>query len=124
MSFIADLHIHSRFSRATSTALTVPHLAAWALCKGIDVLGTGDFTHPQWRAELREQLVPDEESGLYRLRGAPDALEALESGAPARPAATEHAGGPRFCLQAEISSIYKARGQGPQGAQSRLCAHA
>lgn len=111
MSFIADLHIHSRFSRATSTALTVPHLAAWALCKGIDVLGTGDFTHPQWRAELREQLVPDEESGLYRLRGAPDALEALEGGAPARPAATEHASGPRFCLQAEISSIYKRGGK-------------
>lgn len=111
MSFIADLHIHSRFSRATSTALTVPHLAAWAACKGIDVLGTGDFTHPQWRAELREQLVPDEESGLYRLRGAPEALEALGGATPARPAATEHADGPRFCLQTEISSIYKRGGK-------------
>lgn len=48
MNFIADLHIHSRFSRATSKALTPRHLAAWARCKGIDVLGTGDFTHPQW----------------------------------------------------------------------------
>lgn len=111
MSFIADLHIHSRFSRATSTALTVPHLAAWAACKGIDVLGTGDFTHPQWRAELREQLVPDEESGLYRLRGAPEPIEALAGSRPAQPEATGHDGGPRFCLQAEISSIYKRGGQ-------------
>ncbi|MBD5416886.1 MAG: UvrD-helicase domain-containing protein [Desulfovibrio sp.] len=110
MNFVADLHIHSRFSRATSTALTVPHLAAWAACKGIDVLGTGDFTHPQWRAELREQLVLDEESGLYRLKGEPEALEALAGGRLARPAATEH-GGPRFCLQAEISSIYKRGGK-------------
>ena len=111
MSFVADLHIHSRFSRATSTALTVPHLAAWAACKGIDVLGTGDFTHPQWRAELREQLVLDEESGLYRLKGEPEALTALEGGSLARPEATEHGGGPRFCLQTEISSIYKRGGQ-------------
>ena len=50
MNFIADLHIHSRFSRATSKALNARHLAAWARCKGINVLGTGDFTHPQWRA--------------------------------------------------------------------------
>lgn len=111
MSFIADLHIHSRFSRATSTALTVPHLAAWAACKGIDVLGTGDFTHPQWRAELRDQLVLDEESGLYRLKGVPEVLEAFEGGQPAQTAAAEHAGTPRFCLQAEISSIYKRGGK-------------
>ena len=68
MSFIADLHIHSRFSRATSKQLTPAHLAAWARCKGIDLLGTGDFTHPQWREELRAQLVEDADSGLYRLR--------------------------------------------------------
>ncbi|MBD5538759.1 MAG: UvrD-helicase domain-containing protein, partial [Desulfovibrio sp.] len=111
MSFIADLHIHSRFSRATSTALTVPHLAAWAACKGIDVLGTGDFTHPRWRAELREHLVPDEESGLYRLRGEPEALEALGNARPAQPGTTDHKGGPRFCLQTEISSIYKRGGK-------------
>ena len=52
MNFIADLHIHSRFSRATSKALNARHLAAWARCKGIKVLGTGVFTHPQGGAEL------------------------------------------------------------------------
>ena len=111
MSFIADLHIHSRFSRATSTALTVPHLAAWAACKGIDVLGTGDFTHPRWRAELRDHLALDEQSGLYRFTGAPEALEALAGAGLARPAGAEHAGGPYFCLQTEISSIYKRGGK-------------
>lgn len=108
MNFIADLHIHSRFSRATSKQLNPRHLAAWARCKGIDVLGTGDFTHPQWRAELREQMVFDEASGLYRLKGEPEELDFL-GGARPRP----HEGGkePLFCLQAEISSIYKRHGK-------------
>lgn len=105
MNFIADLHIHSRFSRATSKALTPRHLAAWAVCKGIDVLGTGDFTHPQWRAELREQLVLDENSGLYRLQGPPETLPFMQDATnPLQPA-------PLFCLQAEISSIYKRHGK-------------
>ena len=108
MNFIADLHIHSRFSRATSKQLNPRHLAAWARCKGIDVLGTGDFTHPQWRAELREQMVFDEASGLYRLKGEPEELDFL-GGARTR----THEGGkePLFCLQAEISSIYKRHGK-------------
>ena len=65
--YIADLHIHSRFSRATSRDCDAPHLDWWARRKGIALLGTGDFTHPAWRAELKEQLVPAEE-GLYILR--------------------------------------------------------
>ncbi|MGE9984765.1 UvrD-helicase domain-containing protein [Desulfovibrio sp. SGI.169] len=108
MHFIADLHIHSRFSRATSKALTPRHLAAWARCKGIDVLGSGDFTHPQWRAELREHLAFDEASGLYRLKGEPERLEIL-AGAQPRPHADSQ--GPLFCLQTEISSIYKRHGK-------------
>ena len=60
MSFIADLHIHSRYSRATSRALSVSTLAGWAACKGIGVLGSGDFTHPAWRKELEEKLQPEE----------------------------------------------------------------
>ncbi|MBQ4566810.1 MAG: UvrD-helicase domain-containing protein [Desulfovibrio sp.] len=105
MPFVADLHIHSRFSRATSKALTPRHLAAWAMCKGIAVLGTGDFTHPQWRAELREQLEPDAPSGLYRLKGQPDPLPFLAEGEDNRAPA------PLFCLQGEISSIYKRHGK-------------
>ena len=54
--FRADLHIHSRFSRATSKTLTVRNLAAWSRVKGIHVLGTGDFTHPEWLAELEESM--------------------------------------------------------------------
>ena len=71
--FIADLHIHSRFSRATSKALNPRLLAAWARVKGIDVIGTGDFTHPEWVAEIEEQLVEDG-SGLLTLRE-PQGLE-------------------------------------------------
>ena len=103
MNFIADLHIHSRFSRATSKALNPRHLAAWARCKGINVLGTGDFTHPQWRAELAEQLVLDEHTGLYRLAVEPETLEFMD--AKAGPGMRESAA-PLFLLQTEISSIY------------------
>ena len=110
MNFIADLHIHSRFSRATSKALNPRHLAAWARCKGIDVLGTGDFTHPQWRAELAEQLVRDEASGLYRLAVEPETLEGLEP-EPGAAAAAPGQAGPLFMLQTEISSIYKRGGK-------------
>src|SRR5262245_59753755 len=67
MRFHADLHIHSRYSRATSRDLDLEHLAYWACRKGIAVVGTGDFTHPVWRAELKDKLVPAE-PGLFRLR--------------------------------------------------------
>ena len=107
MSFIADLHIHSRFSRATSKQLTPAHLAAWARCKGIDLLGTGDFTHPQWREELRTPLVEDADSGLYRLRqGMAETPDFLEGDG-----GLLHDAEPRFILQTEISSIYKRHGK-------------
>ena len=80
MSVIADLHIHSRFSRATSKQLTPRHLAAWAQCKGINILGTGDFTHPQWRQELKEQLLFDEESGFYKLNVPHETLDFMHDG--------------------------------------------
>ena len=51
--YIADLHIHSRFSRATSRDGDAPHLDWWARRKGIGLVGTGDFTHPAWREELK-----------------------------------------------------------------------
>jgi uncharacterized protein (TIGR00375 family) len=111
MAFIADLHIHSRFSRATSKAITLPHLARGARDKGINVLGSGDFTHPQWREELRSQLVLDEASGLYRLTaeaGEAAGLPAMAAGADAGDMAEAL---PLFCPQAEISSIYKRHGK-------------
>ena len=58
MRLVADLHVHSRFSRATSPDCDLPLLARWATRKGIDVLGTGDFTHPKWQATLDEHLEP------------------------------------------------------------------
>ena len=65
--YIGDLHIHSRYSRATSKELTPEHLDLWAGKKGINIVGTGDFTHPAWRAELAEKLEPAE-PGLYMLK--------------------------------------------------------
>lgn len=65
---IADFHLHSRYSRATSKDLTVEELAKWAKIKGIGVLGTGDFTHPFWMEELKERLCPTG-SGLMEFQG-------------------------------------------------------
>lgn len=106
MSFYADLHIHSRFSRATSRRLTARTLAAWGRIKGLQVIGTGDFTHPAWRAELAGMLIRDETSGLYRLREPSCASEGLPG--VVMPETPE----PLFLWQTEISSIYKRHGQG------------
>ena len=97
--FIADLHIHSRFSRATSRDLDPEHLALWAQKKGIKVVGTGDFTHPGWVSELQEKLI-EAEQGLFRLK--PDLAESIKSEVPA-----SCQGSPRFMLTSEISCIYK-----------------
>ena len=67
MKIIADLHLHSRFSRATSPKITLPYLDFWARQKGVSVLGTGDFTHPQWLSEIKKELKESEE-GLYKLK--------------------------------------------------------
>lgn len=64
--FFADLHIHSKFSRATGKDANLEHMALWARKKGVTVVGTGDFTHPQWMKELRKKLVPAE-PGMRRL---------------------------------------------------------
>ena len=102
MLFYADLHVHSRFSRATSRNCDLKHLAIWARKKGIGVVGTGDFTHPALRAELKEQLVPAE-PGLFRLR--PDLEKAVEAELPA--ACSGSLNPVRFMLSVEISTIYK-----------------
>ena len=100
MKMIADLHIHSRFSMATSKEGTPENLDFWARKKGISLIGTGDFTHPVWRDELKERLVT-EGNGLYRLR---DAYVKEES----RKFPGE---GTRFVVSGEISSIYKKNGK-------------
>ncbi|HHR85059.1 MAG TPA: DNA helicase UvrD [Candidatus Acetothermia bacterium] len=86
MRLIADLHIHSRFSRATSPQMSLEALAHWAKIKGIGLLGTGDFTHPQWVKELKDGLAP-EGNGLYRYDDV------------------------RFMLTAEISAIWSQDGR-------------
>ena len=97
--FYADLHIHSKYSRACSRDCDLEHLAWWGARKGIAVLGTGDFTHPAWADELRSTLVPAE-PGLFRLR--PELEQRVARTLPAacrRPM--------RFLLSVEISTIYK-----------------
>ena len=66
---IADFHIHSRYSRATSKQMDVPTLGKWANLKGINLLGTGDFTHHLWLQELKQYLQPEEEKGLFLYLG-------------------------------------------------------
>ena len=68
MKIIADFHIHSKYSRATSKEMEVRTLSRYAGMKGIDLLGTGDFTHPQYFAELQNALEPLG-NGLFTLRG-------------------------------------------------------
>jgi len=101
MRYVADLHVHSRYSRATSREADLAGYYRWARVKGIGVVGTGDFTHPGWLAELEDRLV--EKDGLYALREPPEGSP-LEGAVPAdRPV--------RFILTTEISSIYKKHGQ-------------
>jgi len=100
MQYICDFHVHSKYSRATSKNADLENLNKWAKIKGIQVIGTGDFTHPQWLKELKENLEPAE-SGLFKLKN---------SGFPTLPAGRRISAPrfqPRFILTVEISSIYK-----------------
>jgi DNA helicase II / ATP-dependent DNA helicase PcrA len=102
MSFYADLHLHSKFSRATSRDGDLEHLALAARTKGLTVIGTGDFTHPAWRAEIEAKLKPAE-PGLLRL------IPSLEADL-GRNLAPSLRGELRFMLTVEISTIYKKDG--------------
>ncbi len=86
MQIFADLHIHSKYSRATSKDMDLKHLDSWANKKGITVVGTGDFTHPIWFKEIKNNLQPAE-PGLFRLKKSKSQM--------------------RFLLTSEISCIYK-----------------
>ncbi|MFA5358221.1 MAG: endonuclease Q family protein [Patescibacteria group bacterium] len=85
MQYIADLHIHSKYSRACSPQLTLENISKYCAIKGVDVVATGDFTHPIWFKEIETKLVEDG-SGIYKLRNADDKT--------------------RFVLSTEISCIY------------------
>ncbi|QDR79187.1 UvrD-helicase domain-containing protein [Sporomusa termitida] len=98
--FIADFHIHSKYSRATSKDCVAEVLDFWARRKGLHVIGTGDFTHFAWREELKEKLVPAGE-GLYTLKNELR-KEARVAGAAFKP---------QFIVSGEISSIYKKNGK-------------
>lgn len=86
MKYIADLHIHSKYSRACSKELTPENIGKWCVRKGIDVVGTADFTHPAWFSELKEKLEPAE-PGLYKLKNSENKT--------------------RFLVATEVSCIYK-----------------
>lgn len=94
MAYVADLHIHSRFSRACSQQLNIPNLVEWAKYKGINVLGTGDFLHPLWLAELKNQLKEDGSGFLYQ--------------------GDKGNGGDqvKFILSVEIATMYSDKGKG------------
>lgn len=123
MNFIADLHVHSRYSRATSREANLENYYRWAVYKGVTVVGTGDFTHPAWREELQEKLEPAEE-GLYRLKDEasffPPELSGWvaeggcgSEGDPFLPFPAGPGGRPvvRFIVSGEISTIYKKNGR-------------
>lgn len=88
MNIIADLHIHSRFSRACSKQITIPNLEKYARIKGINLLGTGDFTHPEWIKELKEKLTQGDDGILRTTSGFP------------------------FLLSTELANIYTQDGKG------------
>ena len=97
MPWVADLHIHSHFSMATSKECNPENLYRWAGLKGVSLVGSGDFTHPGWRKELRDNLIPAE-PGFYRLK---------DNKAPEIPGRPEV----RFVITGELSTIYKKNGR-------------
>jgi len=102
MSFIADLHIHSSYSIATSRDISPENLYKWAQLKGVTVLGTGDFTHPSWLSELREKLEPVG-NGLFTLK---KKFRDIDAEIP-----QSCKGEVYFLLSSEISCIYKKGGK-------------
>ncbi len=91
VKIIADLHLHSKYSRAVSPDMTLPKISEWAEKKGIDIISAADFTHPLWFKELKEQLM-EAEQGLYKLKNKDSKT--------------------RFILTTEISCIYTKNGKG------------
>lgn len=101
---IVDLHIHSHYSRATSKNADLAGLYYWGKLKGINIIGTGDFTHPEWFAELRENLEPAEQ-GLFRLKS--ELAEQIDKTLPE----TVRGNIIRFIPTVEIACIYSKGGK-------------
>lgn len=93
MKIIADLHIHSKYSRATSKQMQPEDLEIWASRKGIDIIGTGDSSHPGWVKELKEKLE-EKKPGLYQLKSKYSQIKKGQNK-------------PYFLLTGELSTIYK-----------------
>jgi uncharacterized protein (TIGR00375 family) len=91
MKVIADLHIHGKYSRATSEQMSIPETARYAKIKGLTLVGTGDFTHPTWLKEIKDALLADSDSGLYKL---------VAGNSPVR-----------FILQTEVCTIFDYKGE-------------
>ncbi|MDI6800766.1 MAG: endonuclease Q family protein [Thermodesulfovibrionales bacterium] len=100
MRFIADLHIHSKYSRATSKDMSPESIYKWAQLKGISIIGTGDFTHPRWFKELNEKLQPAG-NGFFKLK-----KEFMTDDIP-DPCRSDVS----FMLTSEISCIYTKNGK-------------
>ncbi|MGD0644330.1 MAG: endonuclease Q family protein [Candidatus Bathyarchaeia archaeon] len=92
MKVIADLHIHGRYSRATSEQMCIPEIARYSKIKGINLVGTGDFTHPKWLKEIKETLTPDQDTGLFKLSSKTDSSV-------------------QFMLTTEVCTIFNYKGE-------------
>jgi uncharacterized protein (TIGR00375 family) len=104
MKYVADLHIHSKFSRATSRETSLDTLAHWAKIKGISLLGTGDFTHPEWLFLAKEKLIPSG-NGFFQLKNILPQKNGFLQNMDISPEDIS------FILTAEISFIYSKRGK-------------
>jgi len=102
MKLIADFHIHSKFSRATSPRSDLKNLDKWCRIKGVDILGTGDFTHPGWIGEIKQKLEPAE-PGLFKLGLSFQDREGVNG------ISLASKNDPRFLLTSEISCIYSKK---------------
>src|SRR3990167_5869521 len=110
MKFVADLHLHSKYSRAVSQDMTLENIAKYAQLKGIKVVATGDFTHPFWFDQLKTELV-DAGNGLYRLKTNDQRLSQKARALDVSPSVLDEKE-VYFLLSCEISSIYSQGGKG------------
>ncbi len=101
MQIFADLQLHSRFSRAVSPQMTLPNIAAWATRKGIGLVATGDWTHPQWHREIIANLE-EMGNGLLRVKKSIKSIKSIKSNVES----------PYFMLATEVSCIYSQGGRG------------